>query len=161
MSTKPSLAQALTEEHHDIDAGIEEFMVGVARGEPPADLAASMRKVITALRRHIYLEEEFAFPPIRSGGLIMPIMVMEREHGVLWRAMDDLEERLAGPSDPEGLLRACQELLDLLADHNEKEEPIVYPHLDVDLPPADAERLAELIAVGTTPPGWACVRAVE
>src|SRR5699024_12638465 len=75
-----SLAQALTKEHHEIDSGIEEFAAGLERDEPIGTLAPPLRKAMTALRRHIYLEEVFAFPPIREGGLTMPIMVMEREH---------------------------------------------------------------------------------
>lgn len=48
------------------------------------------------LRRYIYLEEAFVFPPIRKAGMIMPIFVMTREHGELWRTTDFLADLLAG-----------------------------------------------------------------
>lgn len=163
-----SLAQALTNEHHEIDSGIEEFAAGLERGESISALAGPLRRAMTALRRHIYLEEVFAFPPIREGGLTMPIMVMEREHGVLWRQLDALEDALAGfdeaaahSSDRAALIGACEEMLTVLESHNSKEEPIVYPHLDTELPAEQAAELRSLIETGEMPPGWVCARAGE
>src|SRR5690625_1400106 len=163
-----SLAQALTKEHHEIDSGIEEFAAGLERDEPIGTLAPPLRKAMTALRRHIYLEEVFAFPPIREGGLTMPIMVMEREHGVLWRQMDALDDALAGfdeaaahSSDRAALIGACEEMLAVLESHNSKDEPIVYPDVDTELPAEQAAELRSLIATGAMPAGWVCARAGE
>ena len=163
-----SLAQALTNEHHEIDSGIEEFTAGLERGERIGVLAGPLRKAMTALRRHIYLEEVFAFPPIREGGLAMPIMVMEREHGVLWRQMDALEDALAGfdeaearSTDRAALIGACEEMLGVLESHNSKEEPIVYPNLDTELSVEQAAQLRSLIETSALPSGWVCARAGE
>lgn len=168
MAATMSLAEALTAEHHEIDAGIERFRDGVENGEQLATLAGPLQRAMTALRRHIYLEEVFAFPPIRAGGLTMPIMVMEREHGVLWRQMDDLEDALqrfddeaAAEADRRSLVAACQEMLTMLESHNSKEEPIVYPHLDVKLSGEQVEELRRLIETGSTPEGWVCAKAGE
>ncbi len=168
MTEEFSLAGALTAEHHEIDSAIETFMEGLARGAEVRILAPLMRSVIRALRRHIYLEEVFAFPPIREGALSMPIMVMEREHGVLWRAMDALEKTLddfddvlASDDDHRAIIDACTEMLATLESHNSKEEPIIYPHLDAELSPDAAAQLRELIEVGSTPEGWVCARARE
>lgn len=151
-----NLAEALTAEHHEIDAGIEEFLQGLGDDQDIDELVPPLRRAMDALRRHIYLEEEFAFPPIREGGLTMPIMVMEREHGLLWNAMDDLEERLAaGDSD---VSDRCHEMLALLEQHNSKEEPIIYPHLDRQLEESAARELGELITSGTMPQGWVPAR---
>ncbi|HLS02907.1 MAG TPA: hemerythrin domain-containing protein [Beutenbergiaceae bacterium] len=166
MGAQISLAEALTKEHHDIDSGIEQFSQGLDQGESLATLAAPLRQAMTALRRHIYLEEEFAFPPIREGGLTMPIMVMEREHGVLWRQMDALEHALdsfndaeASPQDRTALIQACQNMLGVLESHNSKEEPIIYLHLDTQLSEDQSAQLRQLIETGSTPPGWVCARA--
>ncbi len=77
-----SLSDALTREHRDIDTGIRAFVVDLERGVvSPEPLLSAFE----ALRRHIYLEEAFLFPPIRQAGVLMPILVMLREHGTLWR----------------------------------------------------------------------------
>lgn len=54
-----SLAAALEREHHEIDAGIAAFTAAPGDWQPLA-------RAIRALRRHIYLEEEFLFPLLRE-----------------------------------------------------------------------------------------------
>ncbi|MGH3292466.1 MAG: hemerythrin domain-containing protein [Trebonia sp.] len=70
-----SLAAALEREHHDIDQGIAAF---TASPGDPHPLVRAAR----ALRRHIYLEEEFLFPPLGEAepALRAPVFVMLREH---------------------------------------------------------------------------------
>jgi iron-sulfur cluster repair protein YtfE (RIC family) len=163
MSTT-SLPEALTREHREIDAGIETFVAGLDRGvlDPQPLLGA-----FDALRRHIYLEEELLFPPIRAAGLMMPLMVMLREHGTLWELMDELTDLVARPGAEgtgsgsadlagERVLATCRELLTRLDQHNSKEEPIVYPHAETDLTGAAAAELAEFLRTGSTPDGWVC-----
>lgn len=158
MSTT-SLSEALTREHRDIDAGIETFVADLDRDvvDPKPLLVA-----FEALRRHIYLEETFLFPPIRQAGMMMPILVMLREHGTLWQLMDALSEQVAS-HDPAGsndaLRSACSELQARLDQHNEKEEPVVYPQADVDLDEAAAAGLAAFLRTGSTPDGWVCEAA--
>ncbi|WEG10111.1 hemerythrin domain-containing protein [Microbacterium horticulturae] len=154
MSDGTVLADALTREHHDIDTGIEAYLTGLDSGGDAAPLHTAMH----ALRRHIYLEETFLFPPLRAGGLMMAIMVMEREHGELWRAMDALEHTLVAPRDPEELRDACRSLLALLDDHNSKEEPVVYPRADADLTDQQRTQLAAFLESGTFPDGWVCAK---
>ena len=154
---EPSLAEAFTREHHQIDAGIEEYL---ASQEALPARAAPLLRAMEALRRHIFLEEEIVFPRLPPGPLMMPLMVMHREHGELWRRMDALAEQLQVPgAAPESLETACTELLSLLEAHNDKEEPIIYPHLDADLEAADRERVRELLRHGTLPDGWVCREA--
>ena len=153
-----SLAAAFTREHHEIDTGIERYL---ASEEPdPQRRARPLLDAMEALRRHIYLEEEIVFPHLPPGPLLMPLMVMRREHGELWRGKDALAERLQGP-DPsaDGLETACRELLSLLEAHNAKEEPIIYPHLDDDLDEAERARVRDLLADGALPEGWVCQQA--
>jgi hemerythrin-like domain-containing protein len=154
-----NLPEALTREHREIDAGIETFVAGLDRGvvDPQPLLGA-----FDALRRHIYLEEEILFPPIRAAGLTMPLMVMLREHGALWELMDALTD-LVGASGSGGtdladerVLATCRELLAQLDQHNSKEEPIIYPHAETDLTDEAAAGLAEFLRTGSTPDGWVC-----
>lgn len=150
-----SLADAFTREHHEIDAGIEEYLV--SQESDPRLRAVPLQKAMEALRRHIFLEEEIVFPRFPPGPLMMPMMVMRREHGEIWRQMDSLAERLGDPrGEAEGVEAVCRELLDLLERHNAKEEPVIYPHLDADLDDDERARVRDLLAVGTLPAGWVC-----
>jgi regulator of cell morphogenesis and NO signaling len=167
VSGPTSLQEALTHEHHEVDAAIEAFVASLEEGtvdEP------GLQRTLTALRRHIYLEEEVVFPPVQRAGLVMPVLVMLREHGKLWRTMDRLESLVADlrgdvpavePARRTEVLAACRDLLSQLDGHNAKEEPIVYPHVGSDLSAAEQATLAELLESGTTPDGWTCQRAAE
>jgi len=152
-----TLSVALEREHREIDAGIEEFVASRSNGDDanPAPLVRAM----DALRRHIYLEEEFLFPPLRDAGMIPPIMVMLREHGELWETMDVLQSALDGASGDGEVGDTCTELLAQLASHNSKEEPIIYPQADKVLTGEAADQLRAFIASGRLPDGWVCERA--
>jgi regulator of cell morphogenesis and NO signaling len=152
---RTSLGEAFTHEHHQLDAGIEEYLAQDASTDPRRR-AGPLLSAMKALRRPIYLEEEIVFPHLPKGPLMMPLMVMRREHGELWQRTDALAEELGGDGAAEGLEDACQSLLFLLDDHNSKEEPIIYPHLDSDLDPSEQERVRVLLEEGTLPEGWIC-----
>jgi regulator of cell morphogenesis and NO signaling len=151
-----TLGAALEREHRDIDGGIEAFIAHSADGaRDPAPLVRAM----AGLRRHIYLEEEFLFPPLKAAGMMMPIFVMLREHGGLWNAMDALEARLNDATTDESLVSACRELFALLDAHNSKEEPIIYTQADRILSAKASDELREFLADGHTPDGWTCAQA--
>ncbi len=151
-----TLAQALEREHREIDGGIEEYTKALSTGDgDPAPLQRAMH----GLRRHIYLEEEFLFPPLKEAGMTMPIFVMVREHGELWDAMDALDALLAGDTASDVLQNACRELLAKLDSHNSKEEPIIYPQADAQLAQDATERLHAFLHEGRMPDGWRCEKA--
>ncbi|MGH3633146.1 hemerythrin domain-containing protein [Mycobacterium sp.] len=148
-----SLAAALEREHHEIDAGIAAFVEQLESGSlRPEPLITAL----DALRRHIYLEEVFLFPPIHQGGMVMPIFVMLREHGELWHTIDALTGLLTEGADVDRLRETCRRLAGQLAAHNAKEEPVIYPHADTDLPAQTSAELARFIECGSTPAGWVC-----
>ncbi|HET6877877.1 MAG TPA: hemerythrin domain-containing protein [Jatrophihabitans sp.] len=144
-----SLAAALEREHHEIDAGID----GYAGGRGPELL----RRSVDALRRHIYLEEEFLFPALYDAGFAGPVLVMLREHAQMWTTLDALERELEVPAD--GAVALCHQLSVQLQHHNMKEERILYPEVDDLLPGPGAARLREFLDRGTLPEGWTCVHA--
>lgn len=148
-----TLAGALEREHHEIDAGIGEFVAGLESGNVATE---PMTRAMTGLRRHIYLEEEFLFPPMRSGGLMAAIFVMVREHGQMWRLMDALDRQLTDGSDPAAVLDTCQQLIGELTAHNPKEEQIIYPQADGALNGAASEELKAFLGSGAMPDGWVC-----
>ena len=156
MSTT-NIVDQLTREHHDIDSGIEEFLAGLESDKVDE---GALRRAIDALRRHIYLEEELLFPPIRREGTVMPLMVMVKEHGEAWGQMDELEAALdSGSVAPEALRDECTRLLATLDRHNSKEEPIIYPRTDIDLNEDETATLADFLDTGTMPDGWVCAAA--
>ncbi len=168
-----TLTEALEREHHEIDAGLEACADGLAVG---VCRSTELARAATALRRHIYLEEEFLFPPLRAAGMLAPVLVMLREHGEIWRLLESLEQEAAAvpadsappavpalPADSalsaDSALQRCRELLEALARHNAKEEPIIYPQGDVVLSPEAKEELHAFLQEGTMPSDWVCEQA--
>jgi regulator of cell morphogenesis and NO signaling len=151
-----ALGAALEREHREIDAGIEAFLAGQAGGQPRTE---PLRQAIGALRRHIFLEEEFLFPPLRGAGLVAPIFVMLREHGEIWDTLDALDAQLAINPGAAAMSEICRTLLEQLERHNAKEELIVYPQADAVLTAAASARLSSFLATGQMPEGWVCQRA--
>lgn len=150
--TEGTLATALEREHHEIDAGIASYRAG----RDTTALSAAVR----ALRRHIYLEEEFLFPPLRAAGLMPPVLVMLREHGEMWPVLDAVDAEVGGSADGSTLDALCDDLVPRLEAHNAKEEAILYSRADevLDAAPAAAE-LKAAIRSEDMPAGWVCARA--
>ena len=157
MTTDP-LSAALEREHHEIDDGIEAFLVG--RREGRGDLDALVRAV-EALRRHIFLEEEFVFPPLREAGLVAPVFVMLREHGEIWRTLAILETQLDAAGGERSEVETCELLLAQLERHNAKEEAIIYPQADTALSAAADAGLRAFIEAGRLPEGWGCAEQLR
>ena len=145
-----SLAEALEREHHRIDEGIAAFTAAPGDRQP-------LTRAMSALRRHIYLEEEFLFPLLCEAepGLAAPVFVMLREHAQIWSALDSLDRELdtgAGSG-----LALCKQLTVRLLHHNLKEEKILYPRADDALPAAAAARFEAFLSSADLPGGWVCM----
>ena len=144
-----SLAAALEREHREIDEGIA--ALAASPGDPQP-----LTRAIRALRRHIYLEEEFLFPLLRRAepALAAPVFVMLREHAEIWATLDELER------EPGGASRALyRQLASRLLHHNLKEERVLYPRADEVLSPAAAGQLQAFLGSGELPEGWVCIKA--
>lgn len=152
-----TLGAALEAEHRDIDGGIERFVETLREGTPDTE---SLSRAMSGLRRHIYLEEAFLFPPLKEAGMTMPIFVMLREHGELWRAMDAIDGLLSRDSeegdDSNAVGQSAVDLLALLDKHNSKEEPIIYTKADEILGQDANAELRIFLTDGTIPDGWVC-----
>lgn len=151
-----ALRVALEHEHREIDSGIETFIAGLENGKA---VTTPLLGAMEELRRHIYLEEEFLFPAMRKAGMTMPILVMLREHGELWRTMDAIDALLGDPAEPGRILDCCRELLAQLNQHNSKEEPVIYPLADAALTAEAYAGLRTFLQTGQTPEGWVCQQA--
>jgi hemerythrin-like domain-containing protein len=141
--------QLLEDEHRRIDKGLEDILEGTGS-------ARELIESLALLRRHVYLEHEILFPPLTKAGLVMPVLVMKREHAQMWPLIDGLASACESGSAVETLRASCGELLRLLQRHNPKEEQILYAAADR----LDAERadgwLARALEAGRMPDGWTC-----
>ena len=151
-----TLGAALEREHREIDGGIEAFIEALPDGKSKTE---PLLRSMSGLRRHIYLEETFLFPPLRAAGMMVPLFVMLRQHGELWQAMDALDTLLNADSDADTLEASCRGLLDLLDQHNSKEEPIIYPQADKILTADANAELSGFLESSTMPAGWTCAKA--
>lgn len=147
-----SVAEALEREHTDVDAELERVLTDSTD-------ESSLRAAVELLRRHIYVEEQLLFPPLRATGMIGPLLVMEREHGEIWTILDGLEASLSRGAALGDLAKRCATLLALLSNHNAKEEPIVYPQATALLTETQADDILAVLATGSRPEGWTCSRA--
>ncbi|QGF24708.1 hemerythrin domain-containing protein [Raineyella fluvialis] len=147
-----TIVPILEAEHQLIDEDIERFASGSISVE-------EFRRSMDLLRRHIYVEEAMMFPQLREAGLMMPIMVMEREHGEIWGLLDALDAEIADDSASTDVSKNLEALTTLLASHNAKEEPIVYPVTTTALSDFDAQVVKDFLASGTMPYGWTCAKA--
>ena len=148
-----SLATALEREHQEIDSGIAAFAAAPWDTRP-------LTRAIGALRRHIYLEEEFLFPLLCDAepALAAPVFVMLREHAQIWGMLDSLERGL-GNGTATGLAVLRKRLTSQLLHHNLKEERVLYPRADVVLTSAATHRLRTFLDTGELPEGWVCTKA--
>ena len=147
-----TIGNVLEDDHHRIDAHLAAFAASVEAGRPDLDELAAGAE---GLRHHIWVEEEEHFPPLREAGLVGPIMVMLREHGQLWDALDAIE---AGAADGDDVSERWRLLVEVLEAHNMKEERIVYPNGDEVLDPATVERVRAALA-SERPRDWVCQMA--
>ena len=150
------LAKALELEHREIDAGIAAFTSRRAADQVEPH---PLTEAIAALRRHIYLEEEFLFPPLRQAGMMPPVFVMLREHGEMWKVLDVLEAALGEDPGADAVVALCDDLVPRLEAHNAKEEAILYARADAVLTDDANTELQAFLASGAMPEGWVCQRA--
>jgi hemerythrin-like domain-containing protein len=150
------LSELLEREHREVDEGVEGFLAGTSEGSGDVE---PLLRAMAGLRRHIYLEEEFLFPPLRGAGLMAPVLVMLREHGELWTAMDALDAALADDAGSEGVRAGCHDLLERLDRHNTKEEAIIYPQADEALAESAGAELRAFLETGQLPDGWVAQQA--
>lgn len=147
------LHQALEREHRDVDDAVK-----ACADSPVASPEAreALGRAVADLRRHIYVEEELLFPPLRAAGMVGPVLVMLREHAQMWPVLDRLDRALR-EDDEQGVLRAaCRELFVLLQHHNPKEEQILYPQVDHVVGDDQSHGVLEVLETGQMPEGWTC-----
>ncbi len=139
------IAQYLTEEHRKCDQLYAEAEQAVAEGN--WDRAKELFKEFkdkTLL--HFQKEEEVLFPEFeeRTGMVMGPTQVMRHEHAQARELLDRLEKALENKNKEE-FLSVGESLMILIQQHNMKEEQILYPMSDQNLPSEEVvERMSQL-----------------
>lgn len=125
----------MSEDHDRLDGIFTEY-----RNAGPEALALEKKKKLfsdfaSGLQRHIYWEEEILFPRFeeKTGMKDMgPTVVMRMEHRKIKEYLEQIQKQLQkGDAATEGIEEG---LLSILTAHNEKEEKILYPWIDRELP---------------------------
>lgn len=141
----------LEADHQRMDTGFDTFITLARTGT--VDRGAVL-PAIEAMRRHLWVEEEYFFPPLREAGVHGPVLIALRDHGELWGLLDELE-RLLGlrKPDPELLATVTMAIVQISGHHNEKEEQILFATADRFLDPSIHRKIAEGLDK-ERPAGW-------
>lgn len=142
--TEPNPDRTVTEylqsDHRRLDGILNRFQSSVREGRWE-DASGEFREFNHGLRRHIRIEEEILFPTFEektgmhdSG----PTFVMKMEHKDIHELLDRILAA-ADARDEAGVDEGVDAFTNILANHNMKEENILYPESDAFL--SGAERV--------------------
>lgn len=137
--TDRTITDYLQTDHRRLD-GIMESFQGALRAERWEDASSDFREFVLGLRRHIKIEEEILFPVFEEKtGMIDagPTFVMKMEHKEINELLDRILSATGG-HDAGTASEAAGALINILMDHNMKEEHILYPESDAFI--SDTER---------------------
>jgi len=126
-----SVTEYFESDHRRLDAIYDRFQDEFRAGEWEA-AEADFREFRLGLKRHIKAEEEILFPTFEEKtGMVDagPTFVMRMEHKDIQDYLDRVLEG-AEAKDPARTKDAAALLTGILADHNMKEEHILYPESD-------------------------------
>lgn len=137
-----TITEYLSDDHQRLDRVIADLCAMVEDGEMER-AEYSFRDLDAQLRRHIRVEEELLFPVFDlRAGMIGPTQVMRHEHRDIESLLEELAQALTAGLRP-AASTALSTLVQLLGDHNLKEERILYPRSDAVLSPDERVALIE------------------
>lgn len=134
-----TITEYLQTDHKRLDVIFNAVLEAVKTGQW-TEAASSWAEFSLGLKRHIKIEEELLFPAFEEKTGMTdagPTFVMKMEHTDIKELIDKITAAAAG-KDSEGISNATYTLANILADHNMKEEHILYPESDSFL--TDSER---------------------
>lgn len=140
MAQEEKISLFFEKDHNRLDSLFKQFQANKAKEFSLAK--NSFKEFMFGLKRHIGWEEEILFPifeektGMKDSG---PTAVMRFEHELIKKALDGMHKKIkAGHVDTENEEAS---LLEILVQHNCKEEGILYPAMDQMLTPADADQI--------------------
>lgn len=133
---------SMVEDHQNTNDLIKKFIEGLNRSEFSHSL---LNQIYELLLKHIYIEENILFPTLPGKVQMDDIIDLEKDHGTVFSNLDTL---LKENGVTEKALKAADELLGILYEHNAFEESFVYDYF--------ANEDEEKISTITVPEGWKC-----
>lgn len=136
-----SYSGTLSSQHRECDKAFTRIERYAIRGEWENAMIA-MREFVDSMNAHFQYEENELFPALERAHPMVgagPIPVMLAEHQQMRELFDDLAQALS-EHDRELLADTAQTLLFVMQQHNTKEENVLYPIADQELPPADVPK---------------------
>jgi iron-sulfur cluster repair protein YtfE (RIC family) len=124
-----SIPQAFADDHERMRAILKRAATA-CRDSAQRDARVAFRAFAADLRRHIRVEDEVLFPVfevhtgLRDRG---PTAVMRHEHRAIEARLDRIDAALANDTELELVERSLLELGSVLADHDRREEMVLYP----------------------------------
>jgi hemerythrin-like domain-containing protein len=125
-----TVSEALETDHRRLDAMLEQAERLVGEGLVQ-EAAARAAQFVCGLERHIEMEEQVLFPAFeeRTGLRTGPTEVMRHEHRAIRSHLGEITSALAEGSTAR-FRTAAEALVEVLGQHNMKEERILYPMAD-------------------------------
>jgi regulator of cell morphogenesis and NO signaling len=143
-TTATSLTQSLGDDHLEIDVLLADLRAMIADREIER-AEAHLPDVADRLLHHIRVEDEVLLPILdRRVPHFRPSSVMRHEHRRI-EALLALLERQLGAGQEQEASATFQQLERLLAEHNRREEHILYPFADHEL--SDDEQQLVVVAL--------------
>ncbi len=137
----------MSKDHDRLDGLFKEFQQ--AANSKPAEAKKLFSDFSSGLKRHIIWEEEILFPifeertGINEGG---PTEAMRHEHKQIKGFLEEIQGKLSAGEDSTS---AEQGLLNVLSEHNMKEEHILYPMIDEKLNEEETEAVLRKIGASS------------
>lgn len=107
---------------------LEEVVNALEAGESLDQHAMKAQVVLSFLegtvQRHNHCEEQALFPLIRDQA---PTSTFENDHSILRSLERELEEALAPPEDCAAVVKTCRRIIDILRDHIDREDKVLFP----------------------------------
>jgi len=125
-----SVMEFMAADHDRLDSIFAEFRI--MKNTNMASAKTLFDDFIKGLQRHITWEEDILFPVFedRTGMYDAgPVAVMQMEHCHIKNYLEQIQNRILA-KEINGIDELVCGLMELLADHNAKEESILYPWID-------------------------------
>ena len=126
----PRITDVMSTDHHRCDEIFAKAEEAISKGDWEQG-AAAFQEFNDAMERHFTMEEGVLFPTFeqRTGMTAGPTQVMRMEHMQMRQLFSEMEEAVE-QKDQDKYLGLSETLLMVMAQHNTKEEQILYTMAD-------------------------------